>query len=501
MRFTVGPRVLAITTILTGLTIGLVTRADDRPPPFQGTWSSADDLRRVTFTPTQDPGRVEVSGALSRDGARTFAAEGVLEGGVLRLVRPAELSGRTGLAGLLAGAQGRADLFTATFERQDDGRIRCEYRVNDAAGTALLEVAGTGWKERPLGWKQAGSPEDEARLRELWEAEARVFTELEARVKGIQDKVAKGGPLQRGFHNKGFGMRAELRVLADIPADLQVGLFQPGRTYQAVARFSNAGPKAGKDSAPDQRGLALRVWTGRAIPLLSGVTADAQDFLTTNSDITARDPVQFLDFADLTAADGVVDALAVKERAKAKYGLKEFLHIAGVLTGGLGSPASMTDEQLWSSRAPIQWGRLAVKFALVPASTPAPYGGGGDDGLLGRLLTSNHLRDDLRDRLKTGPVVLDFCVQRFASEATTPIEDGSVRWTTPFERVAQLVIPQQELDESEARALASEIERLAFNPWNCTEEFRPLGSLMRSRRGVYQKSAEHRSACPFGFGR
>ncbi len=41
---------------------------------------------------------------------------------------------------------------------------------------------------------------------------------------------------------------------------------------------------------------------------------------------------------------------------------------------------------------------------------------------------------------------------------------------------------------------------MAFNPWNCTETFRPLGSIMRARRVVYAASAGHRGACPFGFG-
>ena len=71
-----------------------------------------------------------------------------------------------------------------------------------------------------------------------------------------------------------------------------------------------------------------------------------------------------------------------------------------------------------------------------------------------------------------------------------------------MEKVGQLVITKNaDLDDAQSKALAAEIEKMAFNPWNCTEDFRPLGSLQRARREVYKASATKRGACPFGFGR
>jgi len=70
------------------------------------------------------------------------------------------------------------------------------------------------------------------------------------------------------------------------------------------------------------------------------------------------------------------------------------------------------------------------------------------------------------------------------------------------EKIGQLVITKNaDLDDDASKALAAEIEKMAFNPWNCTEDFRPLGSIMRARKDVYAASASHRGACPFGFGR
>jgi hypothetical protein len=40
-------------------------------------------------------------------------------------------------------------------------------------------------------------------------------------------------------------------------------------------------------------------------------------------------------------------------------------------------------------------------------------------------------------------------------------------------------------------------DELAFNPWNTTDEFRPLGNLNRARKVAYDASAAHRLAYRF----
>ena len=495
-------------SIVSGLTLALVsvgatlaTFADDRGATFEGAWSNdeSNPSRSCTLSATfTRQGEDEVK-VVARIRTRTTLGDGSIGDPTFGFVTTGRITEDGGLTwradlpasgflaafsgGELVSIQGTYTLDAAA------GRIRGEWTLGDGArGSDLLRryASGLGWKESPLG----GSPQ----------AEATAFAELERRVGEIQDEVAGGDPVQRGFHNKGFGMRAELVVADEIPRDLAVGLFQPGKRYPAIARFSNAGSKDQHDSLLDQRGLAFRVKTGESRALLSGAVADAQDFLTTNSPVTTRDPVQFLDF---------VEALTLHPakllRVKDTYGLAESARIGAILTRGTGKPASMTSEGLWSSRAPIKWGPFAVKFALLPARTPArddrdPEGLSLLDPVVDRL-PSDHLRQDLRARLRNGDLVLDLVVQRFDSESTTPIEDGSIEWRTPWERVGQLVIPRQDLDAEQARALEVEIEKLAFSPWNCTEDFRPLGSLQRARRGVYKASAEKRGACPFGFGR
>ena len=87
-------------------------------------------------------------------------------------------------------------------------------------------------------------------------------------------------------------------------------------------------------------------------------------------------------------------------------------------------------------------------------------------------------------------------MQRYVDEATTPIEDGTVEWKesdAPFETIAQLVIPQQDLRTAAAQEAEALVDNLEFNPWNTTDAFRPLGNLNRARRIVYQASANYRS--------
>lgn len=68
-----------------------------------------------------------------------------------------------------------------------------------------------------------------------------------------------------------------------------------------------------------------------------------------------------------------------------------------------------------------------------------------------------------------------------------PIEDYSIAWSETRSvpvRVGRLLIPAQSIGESFDRQ-----EDLRFSPWNTTYDLRPLGSLNRARRVIYEFSA------------
>ncbi|MGH3780170.1 MAG: peroxidase family protein, partial [Pseudonocardiaceae bacterium] len=146
-------------------------------------------------------------------------------------------------------------------------------------------------------------------------------------------------------------------------------------------------------------------------------------------------------------------------------------------------PTSSLAGLTYWSRGAIRWGAAGpVRYRLRPvsvASGPDAYG-------------PDRLRTDLALRLVMGDIEFELGVQRYVSEILTPVEDTSKRWVGPWEPVARLIVPRQNLDTAEARLIERRVGRLAFNPWNTTEEFRPLGNLNRARRAAYEASSAHR---------
>ena len=73
------------------------------------------------------------------------------------------------------------------------------------------------------------------------------------------------------------------------------------------------------------------------------------------------------------------------------------------------------------------------------------------------------------------------------------IEDATVEWKeaeSPYHAVARISIPRQRFDDD---ARMARCEQVGFNPWHCLAEHRPLGSMNRARRSIYQAMAAFRN--------
>jgi len=340
--------------------------------------------------------------------------------------------------------------------------------TNYAASTQY----GRGWKEVYSG----GSPE----------AEARLFATFFDQIKRVQAQIKERehAPfIRRAFHAKihagitdHVGITdAEFHILPDIPEDLRIGIFQPSATYQATVRLSNASGAIQPDATPDLRGVALRVVTDQG---------NFHDFLMTDAPAShARDARQFMVAAEAMASRWKIISLL---KLLGGLGLAETWRMIQALMKESRKIDSLATDQFWS-RAPYRFGPYAVKFTLQSSESAA-----GVSAALGE----NYLKEDFIERLLRGSITFDFKVQRYVDEVKTPIEDGTVEWKesdAPFEAIAQLVIPQQDLRTASARETEMLVDNLDFNPWNTTEEFRPLGNLNRARRTVYQASADYRA--------
>lgn len=321
------------------------------------------------------------------------------------------------------------------------------------------------------------------------------------RVQQNNRKSGKAACIFRAFHAKPLAAmkNAELHVAEDIPAELRVGILQPGKKYSSTLRFSNAAGTMKSDLGKDLRGIALRVHTEEG----------EHDLLATNGRAShARNAWQFIAFA--LAMSG--SKLLMPFRLIWSVGLFEAVRMIRTASRQASRKINSAATETYFSRAAYAVGERAVKFQLTPCATEE----------LGIERTPEYLHADLVERLKRGPVVFNLQVQYFKNETETPVEDGSVEWNTPLITIAQVVIPQQDLNSQEAVAVQVEVDNLEFNPWNVTTGFRPLGSQNRARLLVYKASAALRKGgsdsglsqkgqnsmshddqqrrCPFGFG-
>lgn len=320
------------------------------------------------------------------------------------------------------------------------------------------------------------------------EAEHLVFKALADDIMHAQLKArrAAGGAalvvaVDRAFHAKPLLTvdTAELHFRRDLPDDLAAGFARADAKYPVTVRISNAANRPGPDNARDMRGIALRI----------NVSAEEQhDLLATNYHVShARNARQFVRFAVATAG-GTFSRLVGLAGLMFSEGPSETIRMLRNVSAGRRQIKSVALETYWS-RGAMRWGpRLAVRFLLRPAS-PAT--------LAGPDLRADPegLSKEAAARLAAGPIQFDLCVQRFVDARATPIEDTAIPWTpetSPIEMLATLIIPQQNVNAPEAREKFRVINALAFNPWNTTDEFRPLGNLNRARKGVYDASAAHR---------
>ena len=330
------------------------------------------------------------------------------------------------------------------------------------------------WAETMVG----GSPE----------AERAEFDKLAREIMRVQLKNAKTAsahgvphPVDRAFHAKPTlaTNRAEL-TFGDLPEELRAAFAQPGTTYPAVVRFSNAAGVGEPDGKQDLRGVAVRVQVS---------PEESHDLLATNFPVShARNARQFVEFAKATAGSGPSRLLGIL-RLVWLFGLRETLRMfKNVLKARRQTVSSVATERYWS-RGAYRWGpALAVRFLLRPApgTAPAPKPPRGDP---------DYLSAEAARRLADGDIRFELCIQRYADKRSTPIEDTAVEWTeqvSPPEPVAVLTVARGDLSTPDALAQAQIIAQMAFNPWNTTDEFRPLGNLNRARKAVYDASSAHR---------
>jgi catalase len=312
--------------------------------------------------------------------------------------------------------------------------------------------------------------------------EERRFAAFAERIAALQQKKTQKYGSGRAFHRKQVvGLRARFEVLSDLPPHAAQGLFAKPGSYDAQVRLSNGGADVGRDRKPDVRGFGLRVLGVTGAGALGGTTR-AQDFVMINRQVFGfSKPDEFIELA-LALFTGPVATLRQVLRA---YGLFGGIKRMGELVRSMKQPFGGFATAAFFSAAPIANGPYAVRVRLLPQGATA----------LGNGKSGDDLAADMRAQLQRGPLQYLLQLQFFTDEKTTPIEDAAVDWpesSAPYVTVGRLTIPQQSFDDAAAQALAKEIDRATFDPWEALVEHRPLGGIMRARKAAYFASQKAR---------
>jgi catalase len=294
------------------------------------------------------------------------------------------------------------------------------------------------------------------------EATRAVLQVVEAKVR---DAARTDPPARRDAHPKGHGcVRAEFRILDNLPPELRVGLFATPGSHDAWIRYSNGNPTPQADSKGDGRGMAIKLMG------VAGSPSTTQDFILINHPVFA--------------ARNVIDYLALEQASSfwrfffpginpLNFRVHEAMITFAILRKKVNN---LLNIQYWSMSA-YRFGDSACKFSTRPVGSASPYTATDDP---------NFLRANLVRHLAERDAEFDFMVQRRTRPDAMPVEDPTIEWSetdAPFVPVARITIPKQTFDSPEQMTFC---ENLSFSPWHCVDAHRPLGGLNRLRRSVYE---------------
>jgi hypothetical protein len=318
--------------------------------------------------------------------------------------------------------------------------------------------------------------------------EATRFEQYGQVMQAIQARRDRDGTRRRALHSKGVaGVEAEFTVRSDIPSYAKVGIFASPGSFKGWVRFSNGAVAVQSDRKGDIRGMALKLVGVPGKKVLSGTDDPrTQDFLMIQSPHMAfRNSDEFIYFVQAATSP-----LTLLPKLIGRMGFGRTFSMLGSLRREfLGKVPTLAALRFYTP-VPIRFGAYAAKYSARPTTDGAPARTEG---------RADFLYQELADRLARGALTYEFGAQFYVDATKTPIEDPTVTWSesdAPFRPLATLTLPQQDLRSDRGRAIASFVEKLAFDPWHAPEEFRPLGDMMRARKVAYYASTQKRETVP-----
>ncbi|MEM7226037.1 MAG: hypothetical protein AAF495_23870 [Pseudomonadota bacterium] len=272
-------------------------------------------------------------------------------------------------------------------------------------------------------------------------------------------------PKKRGQHPKHQALvRGRFEVSQAVPKAMRVGVFAQPRSFEAVVRIST-GPMP-RDCDPNPHAMAVKLID------VPGSPCGTQDFIMLDQPtFFIRDVAEYVKFFDVARSDP--GATAYFKSCPYEFGLNLTFNVV---------IGSHLERQYWSE-VPVAMGDGAARLTLIPHP----------DNVSGRApaTTADGLRDALEEHFikNRKPARFAVAAQAFIDQSTTPIEDATAVWPSPFEIVATLTIPAQDFMAPGQYGFG---EALSYTPWHCHPDHRPLGGIQRCRKRVYEESQKLR---------
>lgn len=342
---------------------------------------------------------------------------------------------------------------------------------------------------------------------------------------------AQQGRILRGVHTKAHGcVRAAFTVNKGIDEPHRVGVFaQPGRTFDAWIRYSNASVLLEDDLKADDNGVRQNGSRGMAIKVM-GVDGEIlqadggehnQDFLMINTprfvfpDVRSYHRLTKVLERSKPKGDSVGEfflplALAQAGKAPPEGDLWAGFEPADLASTKLSLGILRAEVQAAPVRNPLEVAYFgaasflfgpdrAMKFSAQPCKAVEQMAFSDDEK---KTLSKDYLAETLaRTMHGSESICYEFKIQTRAkaeldeSAIAEGFENVASMWPNElanYRTVASIEIPApQQTDTAEAR---EHCEKLAFTPWHSLVDHRPIGGINRLRQSVYSNSAKARDA-------
>jgi hypothetical protein len=324
-----------------------------------------------------------------------------------------------------------------------------------------------------------------------------VHSLLEALQKINETTFKDGGHGLRSVHAKSHGLlTGELKVFDDLPPVLAQGLFAHGATYPLAMRFSTVPGDLLDDKVSTPRGMAIKLIGVPGARVAGSEDDTTQDFVMVNGPaFGAKDAKHFLASLKLVAATtDRAESLKIAFSALAR-GAEKVVEAFGGKSGAIlalgGHPETNILGETFYSQVPLLYGPYVAKFSIAPVSPELTVLRDAPVDLRDR---PDGIRDAVNAHFAQHGGNWELRVQLCTDIDAMPIEDASAVWPedrSPFIPVARISVPSQPA-WNEARSAAID-DGMSFSPWHALAAHRPLGSIMRARKVVYDVMSKVRA--------